>query len=110
VQAAAAGVRSYFKRRTFDETSSFEKTPAVANPKEANSRKIRATLYLPSELLEQARDATVYLAGYPACLTLARLAGDALRNELRRLKEQYNNGQDFPARHENLRGGRPIAA
>lgn len=82
----------------------------MANPKEANLRKIRATLYLPSELLEQARDAAVYLAGYPARLTLARLAEDALRNELRRLKEQSNNGQDFPARQENLRGGRPIAA
>jgi len=82
----------------------------VANPKEANSRRVRATLYLPSELLEQARDATVYLAGYPTRLTLARLAEDALRTELRRLKDQYNNGQDFPARQENLRGGRPIAA
>lgn len=84
--------------------------PAVANSKEANSRKIRATLYLPWEVLEEARDAAVYLAGYPARLTLARLAEDALRNELRRLKEQYNNGQDFPVRQENLRGGRPIAA
>ena len=82
----------------------------MANPKEANLRKIRAMLSLPSELLEQARDAAVYLAGYPARLTLARLAEDALPNELRRLKEQYNNGQDFPARQENLRGGRPIAA
>lgn len=82
----------------------------MADTKEANTRKVRATLYLPSELLEQARDAAVYLAGYPARLTLARLAEDALRSELRRLKEQYNNGQDFPVRQENLRGGRPIAA
>ena len=82
----------------------------MANPKEANTRRVRATLYLSSELLEQARDATVYLAGYPARLTLARLAEDALRSELRRLKDQYNNGQEFPARQENLRGGRPIAA
>ena len=32
------------------------------------------------------------------------------RAELRRLKILYNNGQDFPHRDEELRGGRPIAA
>ena len=72
--------------------------------------KIRATLYLPSDLLEEARDAAVHLAGYPARLTLARLAEVALRRELARLKELYNHGQDFPQRTEDLKGGRPIAA
>lgn len=74
------------------------------------ARKVRATLYLPAELLEEARDATVYLAGYPVRLTLTRLAENALRNELQRLKELHNDGQDFPTRSEDLRGGRPIAA
>jgi len=74
------------------------------------SAKVRATLYLPGELLEEARDAAVYLAGYPVRLTLTRLAEDALRAELRRLKEAYNHGLDFPPRSENLKGGRPIAA
>jgi hypothetical protein len=71
---------------------------------------VRATLYLPSDVLEEARDAAVYLAGYPVRLTLTRLAEDALRAELRRLKDRYHGGQDFPTREENLRGGRPIAA
>ena len=61
-------------------------------------------------MLEQARDATVHLAGYPARLTLTKLAENALRAELQRLKDQYNAGQDFPRRDEDLRGGRPIAA
>lgn len=74
------------------------------------ARKVRATLYLPTDLLEEARNAAVFLAGYPVRLTLTRLAEDAFRNELRRLKERYNDGQDFPSRSENLRGGRPIAA
>ena len=74
------------------------------------ARKVRATLYLPADVLEEARDATVFLAGYPVRLTLTRLTEDAFRNELRRLKEQYNDGQDFPTRDEDLRGGRPIAA
>jgi hypothetical protein len=72
--------------------------------------KVRATLYLPIDLLDEARDAAVYLAGYPARLTLTKLVEDAFRAELRRLKQLYNAGQDFPQRSEDLKGGRPIAA
>ena len=43
-------------------------------------------------------------------LTLTRLAEDALREELDRLKRQYNRGEEFPQRDDDLRGGRPIAA
>jgi hypothetical protein len=72
--------------------------------------KVRATLYLSSDVLDQARNAAVHLAGFPARLTLAKLADSALRAELQRLKDQYNNGQDFPPRDADLQGGRPIAA
>lgn len=72
--------------------------------------KVRATLYLPQELLEEARDAVVHLAGPPARLTLTKLAERALAAELARLKQQYNHGQDFPHREYDLKGGRPIAA
>ncbi|HEY2841895.1 MAG TPA: hypothetical protein VGJ26_22240 [Pirellulales bacterium] len=72
--------------------------------------KVRATLYLSADVLEQARDAAVHLAGYPARLTLTKLAENALRAELKRLKDLYNAGEDFPRRDEDLRGGRPIAA
>lgn len=73
-------------------------------------KKIRATLYMPAELLEEARDATVFLAGYPARLTLAAIAEKAIRAELARLKKRYNDGKDFPQREENLQGGRPIGS
>lgn len=74
------------------------------------SPRVRATLYLPRDVLEEARDAAVHLAGYPARLTLTKLAEKALRAELQRLKDLYNGGFDFPPRDEDLRGGRPIAA
>ena len=74
------------------------------------SPKVRATLYLSAEVLDEARNAAVHLAGYPARMTLTKLAEDALRRELDRLKDHYNGGQDFPDRAEDLRGGRPIAA
>ena len=76
----------------------------------SDSPKVRATLYLPQDVLDEARDAAVHLAGYPARLTLTKLAENAFRAELRRLKLLYNGGQDFPPRDEDLRGGRPIAA
>ena len=72
--------------------------------------KVRATLYLPEWLLEEARDAAVHLAGFPARLTLTKIAENAFRAELDRLKLLHNAGQDFPPRDADLRGGRPIAA
>ncbi len=74
------------------------------------AQKVRATIYLPHDVLEEARNAAVHLAGNPARLTLTKLAELALRAELQRLKEHYNNGRDFPCRQEDLKGGRPIAA
>ena len=72
--------------------------------------KVRATLYLPDDLLDEARDAAVFLAGYPVRLTLTKLVEVALRTELLRLKQLHNGGQEFPQRSEALKGGRPIAA
>ncbi|HEV3341748.1 MAG TPA: hypothetical protein VG125_15380 [Pirellulales bacterium] len=72
--------------------------------------KVRATLYLSADVLDEARNAAVYLAGYPARLTLTSLFDSAVRAELQRLKDRYLDGKDFPSRQEDLRGGRPIAA
>jgi hypothetical protein len=73
-------------------------------------QKVRATLYLSVEVLDAARNAAAHLAGYPARLTLTQLAENALCAELERLKNEYNQGQCFPPRQGQLRGGRPIAA
>ena len=75
-----------------------------------SSAKVRATLYLPLDVLEEARNAAVHLAGYPVRLTLTRLAEEALRRELARLAALHNQGEPFPPRDEDLKGGRPIAA
>jgi hypothetical protein len=74
------------------------------------SPKIRATLYVPEDLLDEARNATVHLAGFPARLTLTKFVENAFRAELDRLKRLHNDGRDFPPRDGDLRGGRPIAA
>lgn len=72
--------------------------------------KVRATLYLSADVLDEARNAAVYLAGYPARLTLTSLVENAVRAELQRLKDRYHGGTDFPHRQADLQGGRPIAA
>ena len=74
------------------------------------SAKVRATLYLPQDVLDEARNAAVHLAGYPLRMTLTKLAEDALRRELARLRALHNDGEQFPQRDEDLKGGRPIAA
>jgi hypothetical protein len=72
--------------------------------------KVRATFYVAPDVLEDARNTTVYLAGYPVRLTLTQLVENALRAELKRLRDQHHAGQQFPQRSGELKGGRPIAA
>jgi hypothetical protein len=74
--------------------------------------KVRATFNLPRELIEEARDTVVALAGPPHRLTLAKLAELALRNELDRLRgERRGSGRDkpYPTRTAEVRSGRPIS-
>jgi hypothetical protein len=74
------------------------------------SAKVRATLYVSADLLDEARNAAFHLAGYPARMTLTKLVENALRAELIRLRQTYMAGAEFPQRHEDLKGGRPLAA
>ncbi|MEM1304583.1 MAG: hypothetical protein AAGG46_06785 [Planctomycetota bacterium] len=87
-----------------------DQPPTIPLPQAKPAAKVRATLYLPAELLDEARDAAFHLAGYPARMTLTKLAERAFRRELQQLKETYHDGKDFPRRTEELKGGRPIAA
>ena len=75
-----------------------------------NAPKVRATLYVSSDLLDESRNAAFHLAGFPARLTLTKLVENVLRAELLRLRETYMAGGEFPPRHEELKGGRPLAA
>jgi hypothetical protein len=85
--------------------------PAGTTPRPApkfRTPKVRATFHLPEVLFEACRNAVVALSGPPVRLTLARLAEDALRRELERLKKEHHRGQPFPPREGELKGGRPI--
>ncbi len=81
-------------------------TERKPKPKKTPS-KVRYTVHLPTELIEEARNAVVALYG-TGNLTLATLTEDALRRELARLKKKHNGGRDFPQRTAEPRIGRPI--
>jgi len=74
--------------------------------------KVRATFHLPRALMNEARNTVVALSGPPHRLTLAKLAENALRSEIDRLKatrEGRLQGREFPQRTDEVRTGRPIS-
>ena len=77
---------------------------------EDQKQKVRLTLYLESELVDEARGALVTLgledeARGPA--SLSELFNEALRREIVRLRRRFNQGQEFPRYRRGLPGGRP---
>lgn len=71
-------------------------------------RRVKLSGYLLEEVAEEARDAVVALSGPPVRLSMSRLVESALRRELERLRKEYNEGEAFPARDEDLRPGRRV--
>ena len=83
-------------------------TQREAAPEEARAR---ATFHLPAELLNELRNAVVALSGPPDRLTMSRLAENALRRELERLRQQQAGaarGKPFRQRQAAVTRGRPI--
>jgi len=67
----------------------------------------KVTVDVERGLLEEMRDAVIHLSGPPHRLTIRSLMEGALRNELKRLRNEHMNGAPFPAREHELRAGRP---
>jgi len=65
---------------------------------------VRMTFHVDRETAERLRNA-VYWTG--AFVTLSGTARDALRAAVRQLEEQHNDGEPFPSRDEELKGGNP---
>jgi len=76
-----------------------------ANSGESNgSETVRMTFHVDRETAERLRNA-VYWTATP--VTLSGTARDALKAAVRQLEEQYNDGEPFPERDEDLKGGNP---
>ena len=70
----------------------------------------RATFHLPADLLNEMRNSVVALAGPPHRLTMSKLAENAFRRELQRLRDEYaaSGGKAFDQRVGEVTRGRPI--
>lgn len=85
--------------------------PRRRSPSTAQTRKkVRATFHVYEDTLDQAKNAVVMLMGPPLFLTLSDLLDEALREKVVELQNAHNNGQLFPSRAGNLRGGRPLGS
>ena len=69
-----------------------------------SSDTVRMTFHVGRETAERLRNA-VYWTATP--VTLSGTARDALRAAVRQLEEEYNDGEPFPDRDEELKGGNP---
>lgn len=72
-------------------------------PKRRRTR-VRTTVNLPEELIEEARDAAYCL---PNRLTVSGIVEAGLRAELDRLRRREHGGKPFPKRAGDLKTGRP---
>lgn len=70
----------------------------------------RATFHLPADLLNEMRNTVVALAGPPHRLTMSKLAENALRRELERLRGERGGtkGKPYSQRAGEVTRGRPI--
>lgn len=66
----------------------------------------RMTFHIDEALADRLRDAVYWT---PAGVTLSGTARDALRAAVEMIEERYNDGERFPPRDEDLRGGRPTS-
>jgi hypothetical protein len=73
-----------------------------AAPPEQKRAKERMTFHLPVDVMDRAKNAVYWTPG----LTLADLAGEALREAVDKLEKK--NGKPFPHRESELKGGRPM--
>ncbi|MCS3856535.1 hypothetical protein GGP78_003239 [Salinibacter ruber] len=65
---------------------------------------VRMTFHVDRETAERLRNA-VYWTATP--VTLSGTARDALKAAVRQLEEEYNDGEPFPDRDAELKGGNP---
>ena len=73
------------------------------------SAKGRATFHLPAELLDEMRNTVVALSGPPLRLTMSKLAANAIRHELDRLRrESGGSKRAFGQRAGEVTKGRPV--
>lgn len=70
----------------------------------------KLTAEIAADVIEELRDAVVWLPRQGVRATVAGVIEQALRAELARLREQYRGGRAFPPRRDAPRVGRPVGS
>lgn len=73
-----------------------------------DSARTKLTVQLPADLVDELRDAVVYLPTQGVQATVAAIVKQAVHRELSRLRDDHHQGQRFPARITQPRVGRPV--
>lgn len=83
---------------------------ASGTPSASTGERQRAklTVQLSAELIDELRDAVVFLPTQGVQATVAGLVSQALERELVRLREEHHGGHRFPERNAEPRAGRRI--
>ena len=92
-----------------------QEAQAPAKAKPAPTKKVRkpTTVHLPLDLLEEAKGFVMTTYGVPGSYkTFANFMEAALKAEVERAREKYNNGEPLPREQQNveLRTGRPMGS
>lgn len=74
----------------------------------AGADRAKLTVQLRSEVIDELRDAVVYLPTQGVQATVAGIVEQALDHELARLRQEHHAGERFPARDVQPRAGRPV--
>lgn len=83
-------------------------TASSRGGRSAGTDRTKLTVQLRSELVDELRDAVVYLPTQGVQATVAGIVEEALNHELTRLREEHHGGERFPARDVQPRAGRPV--
>lgn len=97
----AASERS--KENTPDANEASESGPE-SGPERYEERMGRMTFHLPRELMDRLRNAVYWT---PAGVTLSGMAREALEAAVEEIEDRLNDGERFPDRDADLKGGRP---
>ena len=69
------------------------------------SSKQRVTVAIPEELADRLRNAVYWTA---ADVTMSELSTEGIRAAVKHIEERRNDGEPFPDRDRELKGGRPV--
>ena len=93
------------------------RTPEVQGPRVTSQKpgagglkRTRLTVKVADGMVEELRDAVMFLHTKGVHTTLVGIIESAVETELARIKSEYNESEDLPRRGADLPAGRPISA